>query len=707
MHILHISVTTRIIIFIPVILSFFFTSCDRNKKPEERTDVVLPFDKPIRVNVEDAFNSLVAEEDTDKDKKITVDDKQLDMPGPPDRARGDKVFVMPDVAGRRYRIEGTYPLSVLLQELALAKDRGEEQTTLDPAVIHENPVDRISRLIREVYWDNLTRAVDEEHMPKILEDTKTTTVDGNNYLYVPHDDKMALDYFNDVAGRHPEWKLKVVRLPEKITPEYVRDLDGRHGLLTLKLEEKDGKIRGVPYVVPGGRFNEMYGWDSYFIVLGLLVDGRVELAKSMVDNHVYQINHYGKILNANRSYYLTRSQPPFLTSMALAVYEKLPKNDETKEWLADVMRAAIKEYETVWMSPPRYVPEVGLSRYYGEGIGPCPEVEPGHYDHIIKPYADKEGVTPGEYLEGYKQGEYKSAELVQFFIHDRAVRESGHDTTYRFDDRTADFVTVDLNSLLYKYEFDVVKTINEVFVGELTLREGKIAKSESWIEKAKVRRSNILSLMFMSGWPAHLWVEADGSTRHLELLGDFYDYDFENKKQSQYISATKYYPAWACIYKRLGEDIKKLVIPIYLGPLENLGGIASSAKDSRGYLSIDRPQRQWDYPYGWPPHQMMVWQGLRNYGFDEDADRLTYKWLYMITKNAADYNGTIPEKFDVVERTHDCFAEYGNVGVKFDYITKEGFGWMNASYQAGLKSLPPHLVEELRKLTPPEELFER
>ena len=76
-----------------------------------------------------------------------------------------------------------------------------------------------------------------------------------------------------------------------------------------------------PYVVPGGRFNEMYGWDSYFIIRGLLRDGRVDLARDMVENFFFEIEHYGGVLNANRTYYLSRSQPPFLTSMILGVYE--------------------------------------------------------------------------------------------------------------------------------------------------------------------------------------------------------------------------------------------------------------------------------------------------------------------------------------------------------------------------------------------------
>ena len=102
---------------------------------------------------------------------------------------------------------------------------------------------------------------------------------------------------------------------------------------------------------------------------------------------------------------------------------------------------------------------------------------------------------------------------------------------------------------------------------------------------------------------------------------------------------------------------------------------------------------------------MIAWQGLINYGYERDAYRLIYKWLYTITKNAANYNGTVPEKFDVVNRSHKVYAEYGNVGTEFEYITKEGFGWMNASYQVGLSLLPENLIGKLSDLVPPEEIF--
>ena len=108
--------------------------------------------------------------------------------------------------------------------------------------------------------------------------------------------------------------------------------------------------------------------------------------------------------------------------------------------------------------------------------------------------------------------------------------------------------------------------------------------------------------------------------------------------------------------------------------------------------------RQWDYPYGWAPHQMLAWQGLKNYGLDRDAARLAYRWLYTIAKNARDYNGTITEKYNVVTGSHDVFVEYGNVGTKFAYIATEGFGWMNASFEVGMNFVP---LAQLEALHPP------
>lgn len=197
-------------------------------------------------------------------------------------------------------------------------------------------------------------------------------------------------------------------------------------------------------MIQGGRFNEFYGWDSYFEALGLLVDGRMELARAMVDNFCYEIEHYGKILNANRSYYLTRSQPPFLTDMIAqishTIQEKMNQGSDLESlnqspyiitdtkglniWRYQGLRASIKELFSVWLDSPRLCPQTGLSRYYTEGIGMPIETESEHFDHILKPYADKFEMDLDTLKEKYLNEELCIPELDHYFVHDRGIRES-------------------------------------------------------------------------------------------------------------------------------------------------------------------------------------------------------------------------------------------------------------------------------------------
>src|SRR5437879_3376166 len=145
------------------------------------------------------------------------------------------------------------------------------------------------------------------------------------------------------------------------------------------------------YVVPGGRLNERYGWDSYFIIRGLLADGRIDKARAMVENFFFEIEHYGTVLNANRTYYLTRSQPPFLTSMILAVYDAAKAaGHEDRAWLSAAYNFAERDYQ-VWTRAPHLAGNTGLSRYYDFGEGPVPEGlrdESGYYRKVAAYFLD-------------------------------------------------------------------------------------------------------------------------------------------------------------------------------------------------------------------------------------------------------------------------------------------------------------------------------
>src|SRR6202046_5689229 len=242
------------------------------------------------------------------------------------------------------------------------------------------------------------------------------------------------------------------------------------------------------YVVPCGRFTEMYGWDSYFIIRGLLRAGHVELARGMVNNFFFEIEHYGAMLNANRTYYLTRSQPPFLSSMFVEVYGELRKSGHgDTAWLARGYADLEKDYER-WTRDPQLAGDTGLSRYYDFGEGPPAEAlqdETGFYRKVATYFffhpaqtdsyivENLPGVTESVAGAAYtkqvcdvslkmaraeceKRREFKLSS--DYYKGDRSMRESGFDVSFRFGPfgaATHHYAPVCLNSLLYKTEKDM------------------------------------------------------------------------------------------------------------------------------------------------------------------------------------------------------------------------------------------------------------
>jgi alpha,alpha-trehalase len=611
------------------------------------------------IQVEPTLKSLQEQEDTDGNMQITIED------------HGPKVISLRTAASAGYNkfdVRGTYMLSNLLQELTLAKEYGRKQIILDEGRLNENPVDRLSRLIRDHFWDGLTRRIDASSIEVAARDPKDWTDDPRPRIYVPIGAPEQYEYYKQVAADRPEIRLDVQQLPAKITPELIRDMNEKPGLLAVaveKVEGSDGKVtlKGLPFVVPGGRFNELYGWDSYMESLGLLVNDRVDLAKSMVINFCFCIEHYGKILNATRSYYLGRSQPPFLTDMALRVYEKIKHEPDANEFLRRSILAAIKEYHSVWTSEPRIDQVTGLSRYCPEGMGVPPETEPTHFVHVLKPYCEKHGMEFKEFVHAYNYGLVKEPELDEYFRHDRAVRESGHDTSYRLEGICASIATIDLNSLLFKYETDIARTIRNVYGDKLTIPEefcagtpykpGEVLSSAAWDRRAKRRKLTMDKLM---------WNEQEGM---------YFDYDTVKQERCTYESATTLWALWAGMATpKQAADLVHKGLPRF----EAFGGLLAGTEKSRGDISLSRPNRQWDYPYGWAPQQMLAWTGLLRYSFNEEAERLAYKWLYMITKAFVDFNGIVVEKYDVTRPIdpHRVDAEYGNQGSNFKGVAKEG-----------------------------------
>ncbi|KAK4539450.1 hypothetical protein LTR36_010927 [Oleoguttula mirabilis] len=643
--------------------------------------------KPRRFlcNVRETLKTLLASEDTDHNIQITIDDS------------GPKTIPLGTAASGGYRsfdVRGTYMLSNLLQELTLAEKYGRKQIVLDESRLNENPVNRMARLIKDQFWPNLTRRIDGSNIASVARDPKDWTAHPRPRIYIPRGAPEQHEYYTRIALEHPDMNLDVIWLNDPPDhDEYVRDLNSAPGLLAIEMERiedtKDGKpdYRGLPFVVPGGRFNELYGWDSYMETLGLLVNDREDLAEAMVKHFCFSIRHYGKILNANRTYYLCRSQPPFLTDMALRVYDRIKHKPDSLEFLRKAILAAIKDYYCTWMSPPRYDPTSGLSRYVPGGLGVPPETEATHFVHILTPYAKKHDMTFDEFVKAYNYGHVFEPELDEYFLHDRAVRESGHDTSYRLERVAAHLATVDLNSCIYKYEVDIARTIRAFFGDRLHIPKewhvpGKDEweTSSTWDRRAKKRRQTMDKLM---------WDENKGM---------FFDYNTVKKQTTGYESATTFWAMWAgaCTPRQANMMVAKA-----LPRFEVHGGLVSGTEESRGPVGIQRPNRQWDYPFGWAPQQILAWTGLLRYGFEEEAQRLAYRWIYMCTKAFVDFNGVVVEKYDVTQQIspHKVEAEYGNQGSDFKGVATEGFGWVNASYVYGLQIVNSHMKRALGAVT--------
>ncbi len=522
-------------------------------------------------------------------------------------------------------------------------------------------------------WDVLTRSMTK---CKTVSDPKTPE---KSVVYLP----AGLSLPPAVQALQKNCAIRVEHLPQTI--ERLGQLEGSKisppGILYLE----------NPYVVPGGRFNEMYGWDSYFILRGLLREGRLDLARGMVENFFFEIDHYGGVLNANRTYYLTRSQPPFLTSMILATHEaEQARGHDDRGWLAKAYSHAVKDYQ-LWILEPHLAGDTGLARYYDFGEGPVPEMAdaspyyPGvvHYFFLHPQAADDylgratERETPSspvgpvfsvylceEHVRGVAAGQIggplpaKGCESVEtigltrdFYKGDRAMRESGFDTSFRFEPFSAGahhYAPVCLNSLLYKTEKDL-----ERISGEL----GREQESHDWKQRAAKRRNLI---------DKYLWNAARGL---------YFDYDFRKNTQSSYEYVTTFYPLWA----GLASPEQAAAVVRNLKVFEQPGGLAMSRQETTG---------QWDYPYGWAPTNLVAIDGLRHYGYEADANRVSQEFLSMVLESFR-RDGAIREKYNVVTRSSETHI---GVGYTENVI---GFGWTNAAFLELLHALPKELSSRL------------
>ncbi len=409
--------------------------------------------------------------------------------------------------------------------------------------------------------------------------------------------------------------------------------------LTRQASEKEGEttLISLPsqYVVPGGRFREIYYWDSYFTMIGLAESGRTDLIASMIDNFAYLIDTIGFIPNGNRTYYLGRSQPPFFSSM-VRLYSKLTSQEQALKYLPAIR----KEYD-FWMEGQNDLtpenPAINHVVLLSDGA-------------VLNRYWDKlDFPRPESYREDYELAEeLDESARKNLYRNLRAGAASGWDYSTRwFKDkndfssiRTIEILPVDLNCLMFA---------TESILSDFYRADGQIDLADIFAQKAEKRKSIIQTLFWDVDQKAFTdFVWTDGSlSDQLTLAGAFPLY-FNVATQDQALSEGV----------RIGQD--------FLRP----GGLITTSIESG---------QQWDSPNGWAPLQWIAAKGLEQYGQIELASEISQRWL-AINKKVFNNTGRMMEKYNVTDTT--LLAGGG------EYPTQDGFGWTNGVYLGFLSENP-------------------
>lgn len=378
-----------------------------------------------------------------------------------------------------------------------------------------------------------------------------------------------------------------------------------------------------PYIVPGGRFGEIYYWDSYFTMLGLKAAGKNEILENMVKNFSWLIDSFGYIPNGNRSYFIGRSQPPFYSLMV-----KLLSEINEIETLLTYLPQLEKEYQ-FWMKGADALNNNELALYRVVRM-------PG--GEIMNRYWDENNTArPESYREDIELSQQSSQNQGLLFRHLRAGAESGWDFSSRwfkeqgvFDTtHTTDFIPVDLNCLLFHLEYTIAEAYRLQGAGE---------KANKYDEVAEKRKKAIQE---------YCWNEK---------IGFYVDYDWLNKCQKESLTLAGIAP----LFFRIATNEKAQKVAIVLK--ENFimdGGVVTT---------LETTGQQWDAPNGWAPLQWMTIIGLENYGYNELAGTIARRWIKLNT-DVFKRTGKLMEKYNVVNTTLEAGGG--------EYPGQDGFGWTN------------------------------
>lgn len=390
-------------------------------------------------------------------------------------------------------------------------------------------------------------------------------------------------------------------------------------------DKPSGTLIPLPssYIVPGGRFREVYYWDSYFTMLGLQVSNRFDVIENMLNNFSYLINTFGFIPNGNRTYYLGRSQPPFFSLMVQLLCEQKGENilmkyaepleKEYNFWMngSDNLTATNNTFRRVVLLPDGSV----LNRYWDDYDTPRPEA----------------------YAEDVEVAKLSNTDAAKVYRNIRAAAESGWDFSSRwfkepdkmFTIQTTALIPVDLNCLLLHLE----ETLLQIF--ELKNDEIKVN-----LFKQKINRRKKAIQTFC-------WNKA---------VGFYFDYHFFEKKQTMHYNLAAVYPLFFSISTQ--QQSKQVATIIEEKFLQN-GGVVTT---------VQTTGQQWDAPNGWAPLQWITYKALKNYNFINAANELKKRWLYVNEKTYLE-TGKMMEKYNVSET--NIKAGGG------EYPNQDGFGWTN------------------------------
>jgi alpha,alpha-trehalase len=438
------------------------------------------------------------------------------------------------------------------------------------------------------------------------------------------DSPAALKHFVDAHFVVPAEVLGAPSPPDQVS--IVAHIDGLWNPLTRSSSTVPPYSSALalpqPYVVPGGRFREIYYWDSYFTMLGLATSGRQDLVTGMVRDFAYLIDTFGHVPNGARTYYLSRSQPPFFFAMV-----------------------GLTSLEDPAAAFARYLPQ--LRREYAFWMDGAQGLRPGmsHRRVVAMPdgsvlnrfWDDRDTPRDESYREDAELARTSRRPAPQLFRDIRAAAESGWDFGSRwFADGhtratidTTEIVPVDLNSLLFGLE-------NAIRAG--CERSGDETCALEFKRRAAARRNSV---------DRYLWDASQGA---------YLDYRWTRKSRTPLVSAATLYPLFASL---ASTPQAAAVAKTTAGELLKAGGIVTTTLETG---------QQWDSPNGWAPLQWIAISGLRNYSQTQLAAAIACRWMASVNE-VYRHSGKLVEKYDVVTS--------GRSGGGGEYPLQDGFGWTN------------------------------